>query len=265
MTAHDGFTLRDLVSYERKHNEANGEQNRDGSNANRSWNHGVEGDSDDPAVLAARQRSLRGLLGTLLLSTGVPMLVAGDEMGRTQRGNNNAYCLDDATSWVDWELAPWQQDLLAWTRALVRLRRDHPVFRHRHFLDGRRTRPDGPKDLAWFRVDGQELTDTEWWSPTLQTLGMYLAGDGLRTRTRTGEPIVDHSFLLLLNAADAPVEQVLPGQPWAQAWQHVLDSSASQPPAGPLDLGTPVTGDTFTLAPRSLVLLRATAPTQPAS
>ena len=137
VTAHDGFTLRDLVSYDRKHNEANGEGNRDGTDDNRSWNHGVEGETDDAAVLADRRRSLRNLLTTLLLSTGVPMLVAGDEMGRTQGGNNNAYCQDDEVSWVDWDLEPWQQELLDWTRALLAVRRAHPVFRHRHFLEGR--------------------------------------------------------------------------------------------------------------------------------
>ena len=165
VTAHDGFTLRDLVTYDRKHNEANGEHNRDGSDHNRSWNHGVEGETPDPEIEASRRRTMRSLLATLVLSTGVPMITAGDEMGRTQGGNNNAYCQDDEVSWVDWDLAAWQRDLLEFAQLLVRLRREHPVLRHRHFFEGRAAVPGGPKDLAWFAPDGSEVNEDLWWSP----------------------------------------------------------------------------------------------------
>ena len=160
VASHDGFTLRDLVSYDHKHNAANGEDGQDGTDANRSCNHGVEGETDDPAVLAARRRSMRNMLTMLLLSTGVPMLVAGDELGRTQGGNNNAYCLDSPVSWLDWELAGWQRDQMAWARALLAVRREHPVFRHRHYLEGRPAYPGGPKDLACRQSEGcQEAED----------------------------------------------------------------------------------------------------------
>ena len=254
VAAHDGFTLRDLVSYNRKHNDANGENGRDGSDSNRSWNHGVEGETIDPEVLAARQRSLRNLLTTLLLSTGVPMLTAGDELGRTQGGNNNAYCLDSPVSWVDWELAPWQRDLLAWTRKLLALRREHPVFRHRHFLKGRPAYPGGPKDLAWFRPDGSELADADWWVPGTDTLGMYLSGDGLRSRSRQGERIRDDSFLLLVHGGNEATTFTLPGQPWAAAWTVVLDTAQDVPSAQPPAAST---GTPLPLAARSAALLQA--------
>jgi isoamylase len=259
VTAHDGFTLRDLVSYDRKHNEANGEGDRDGTDDNRSWNHGVEGETDDAAVLADRRRSLRNLLTTLLLATGVPMLVAGDELGRTQGGNNNAYCQDDEVSWVDWDLQPWQHELLDWTRALLAVRRAHPVFRHRHFLEGRPAYPGGLKDLAWFRTDGTELTDADWYSGELTTVGMCLSGDGLRARTRTGERRRDDTFLLLLHGGGDAVGATLPDGPWAQAWAVVLDTRDGRP----LEAVAPQlpAGSTVELSARSAMLLRATPPT----
>ena len=271
VTAHDGFTLHDLVSYDHKHNQANGEHGRDGTDDNRSWNHGVEGATDDPAVLAARRRSMRNLLATLLLATGVPMLVAGDEMGRTQGGNNNAYCQDSALSWVDWDLQPWQEDLLEWTRTLLAVRRNHPVFRHRHFLVGRPAYPGGLKDLAWLRPDGAELDDGDWFSPATTTLGMCLAGDGLRARTWEGRRMVDESFLLVLHSPTGPAaggagagggrgdaqtaEFTLPGAPWATAWTPVLDTAHERP----LDLpaATLAPGAALTLSGRQAVLLRA--------
>ncbi len=253
VAAHDGFTLRDLVSYDRKHNEGNGEDGRDGSGANHSWNHGVEGETDDADVLMVRRRTLRNLLTTLLLSTGVPMLAQGDEMGRTQGGNNNAYCLDSPVSWVDWDLAPWQQELLMWTRTLVALRREHPVFRHRHFLEGRPAYAGGPKDLAWFRPDGHELVDADWWSPENETLGMYLSGDGLRNRSRRGERIRDDSFLLVLHAGAAAAGFTLPGEPWASGWSVVLDTTLDLP----AESAAPAPGQPLPLTPRSAVLLRA--------
>ena len=257
VTAHDGFTVRDLVSYDHKHNDANGEGNRDGTDDNRSWNHGVEGETDDPAVLAARRRTMRNLLATLLLSTGVPMLLAGDELGRTQRGNNNAYCQDTELSWLDWDLAGWQSDLVAWTRRLLAVRAAHPVLRHRHFLEGRLLDPAGRKDLAWLGPDGGELSHADWWAPDATTFGMYLAGDGVRGRTPRGEPITDRSMLLLLHAGDEPVGFTLPGRPWAAGWRRLLDTFDERPvEASWVDLP----GEPVTLAPRSVVLLQSDGP-----
>ena len=195
--------MRDLVSYDQKHNEANGEGNRDGDRDNRSWNCGVEGETDDPAVTALRGRQVRNLLTTLLLSTGVPMLVAGDEIARTQGGNNNAYCQDNEMSWLDWSAVdkPAVADLLALTRRLVALRRDSPVLRQRGFFAGRPVPGgDGRKDLAWLRADGTEMTEREWHAPDLRTLGMYLDGDGIRHRGPRGERLTDESYLLVLHA-----------------------------------------------------------------
>jgi len=254
VTCHDGFTLRDLVSYDRKHNEANGEANRDGAEHNRSWNHGVEGETHDDDVLTLRRRSIRNLMGTLLLSTGVPMVLAGDEVGRTQHGNNNAYSQDNDLSWVDWNLAPWQVDLLEWARALLSLRHGHPVLRHRHFLRGRQLRPDGPKDLAWFRPDATELSDADWFSHSTASFGMFLAGEGLRARRPRGEPVHDDSLLLLLHSGAEPQPFLLPGPPWAHGWRRLLDTADERPLESPWvdEPGTQVV-----LSPRSLVLLRA--------
>jgi glycogen operon protein len=180
IAAHDGFTLADLVSYDVKHNEANGEDNRDGHGHNLSWNHGHEGPSDDLAVQESRRRTLRALLGTLAVSTGVPMLLAGDELGRTQRGNNNGYCLDDDTTWHDWSLAPWQRDLLETTSFLLGLRALHPVFRQERFFGARPVRrPDGTRDVGWFDGDGDELTEAGWSDPWRRTLLMFLNGDAV--------------------------------------------------------------------------------------
>ncbi len=259
VTAHDGFTLRDLVTYDRKHNDANGEANRDGTDANRSWNHGVEGETHDDDVRQLRRRSMRNLLGTLLLSTGVPMLLAGDEIARTQHGNNNAYCQDNDIAWLDWDLAPWQEDLLAWTRRLCQLRNSHAVLRHRHHLQGRDLYPGGPKDLAWFRPDARELTEADWWSPATTSFGMYLAGEGLRARGRRGEPVSDVSLLVLLHGGTEAQPFVLPGMPWAPGWRRILDTSDDRPIELPwVDRA----GDVVTLTPRSLVLCRAELPTR---
>jgi isoamylase len=257
VTAHDGFTLRDLVSYDHKHNEANGEGNRDGESHNRSWNCGVEGETDDPAVTALRGRQARNLLTTLLLSTGVPMLLAGDEIARTQGGNNNAYCQDNEVSWLDWSTMdkPGVADLLALTRRLVALRRDSPVLRQRGFFAGRPIPGGGGrKDLAWLRADGTEMTEREWHSPDVRTLGMYLDGDGIRQRGPRGERLTDDTYLLVLHAGAEDTTFALPGLPWASGWEVVVDTAYSdgRPPAGSdrpaSDL--PVTG-------RSALLLRA--------
>ncbi len=252
VTAHDGFTLRDLVSYDRKHNEANGEHNRDGSNDNRSWNCGAEGPTDDPDVRALRLQQLRNMLATLLLSTGVPMLTAGDEMGRTQRGNNNAYCQDNEISWLDWELDPEWQELLDFTRQLLTLRRQHPVFRQWHFFEGRPLRAGARKDLAWFTPEGSEMTEQFWLDPGRHALGMFLAGDALRARGRRGETLQDDSFLLVFNGAPHATEFRLPGRHWATSYAVEIDT------AEPANVGERYAGGRTVLRPaRSLVLLRA--------
>jgi glycogen operon protein len=260
VTAHDGFTLRDLVSYERKHNEANREHNRDGTNDNRSWNHGVEGETDDSGIVALRRRQMGNLAATLLLSAGVPMITAGDEAGRTQHGSNNAYCQDNPTSWFDWdEAAKWSQ-LTDLVRLLLRTRREHPVFRQQHWFVGRPAVHGGRKDLAWFAPDGEEMTDAWWWDTTLQTLGMFLAGDALRSRGPRGERLHDDSFLLWLHAGWTALDVVLPnGSVWADRYEVVLDTAELDRPG--LDAAGRVrAGDAFPLAGRSVVLLRAFEP-----
>ncbi len=188
VTAHDGFTLADAVSYDHKHNLANGEGNRDGSNDDRSWNHGAEGFTTDEAVLAARRRSIRNLLGTLFLSAGVPMLLAGDEFGRTQHGNNNAYCQDNAVSWLDWRLEPWQEDLLATTRFLLRLRQEHPALRRDRFYTGG-PHDDGTKDIGWFTAEGHEMDHHKWQDARHRAIQVVRArpGRAVAARRRPGD------------------------------------------------------------------------------
>ncbi|MGW7091256.1 glycogen debranching protein GlgX [Streptomyces sp. NPDC054874] len=258
VTAHDGFTLRDLVSYEQKHNEANGEGNRDGTSDNRAWNCGVEGESDDPEINALRRRQLRNLLTTLLLSTGVPMLVAGDEMGRTQGGNNNAYCQDNETGWLDWSLLeePAWRELTELTARVLTLRRAHPVLRRRAFFSGRAQAPDGLRDLAWFARDGREMTEGDWYAPAA-TLGLYLSGRDIPGRDARGEPVTDDSFLAVLHAGAEPTVFALPGAPWAIAYELVLDTSREEQAEAP---GTVLDGGTDMPVPaRSVLLLRVTA------
>ncbi len=225
LTAHDGFTLADATAYEHKHNEANGEGNGDGAPDNRTWNHGVEGGTTDPEVLAARRRTMRNLLGTMLLATGVPMIVAGDEVGRSQGGNNNAYCQDNETSWVGWDLLEWQQDLLETTRHLLRLRREHPVLRQERFFAGRPVHRDGTKDLAWFGPDGTEMDHARWHDPALRTLQMYLHAVVLGERGRH----IDESLLVVLHGGADVAEVVLPGRPWARAYRQLWDSALERP------------------------------------
>ncbi|MFF2504568.1 glycogen debranching protein GlgX [Streptomyces sp. NPDC058067] len=256
VTAHDGFTLRDLVSYEHKHNEANGEDNRDGSDDNRSWNCGAEGETADEGVLALRRRQLRNLLTTLLLSTGVPMLVAGDELGRTQRGNNNAYCQDNAISWVDWSLLeePGWRALFDLTARLVALRHAHPVLRRRAFFSGRAHSADGLRDLAWFTARGTEMTERDWYAPAA-TLGMYLSGRDIPGRDALGAPVTDDSFLVVLHAGDHEESYVLPGRPWADAYEVVVDTASEEQTAAPEV--THAAGTAITVPGRSVLLLRA--------
>ncbi|PGH52642.1 glycogen debranching enzyme GlgX [Streptomyces sp. Ru87] len=255
VTAHDGFTLRDLVSHQQKHNEANGEGNRDGTDDNRSWNCGAEGETGDPEITALRRRQLRNFLTTLLLSTGVPMLVAGDEMGRTQRGNNNGYCQDNPTGWLDWSLAadPGWRELRALTARLIALRRAHPVLRRRAFFSGRPQGPEGLRDLAWFTPAGREMTEQDWYAPAA-TLGMYLSGRDIPGRDERGGPVTDDSFLVLLHAHHEPLPFTLPGPPWARGYELLVDTSREDQaePPGTRHRG----GAELTLPARSVQLLR---------
>ncbi|MET9895819.1 glycogen debranching protein GlgX [Streptomyces sp. NPDC006465] len=255
VTAHDGFTLRDLVSYERKHNEANGEGNRDGTDDNRAWNGGAEGESEDARVQALRRRQLRNLLTTLLLSTGVPMLVAGDEFGRTQRGNNNAYCQDNEISWVDWSQLddPGWRALFELTSRLIALRHEHPVLRRRAFFSGRAHSADGLRDLAWFTARGTEMTERDWYAPAA-TLGMYLSGRDIPGRDARGTPVVDDSFLAVLHAGDRPASFDLPGAPWAARYEVVVDTSREEQSEAPGVVHR--AGTAITVPPRSVLLLK---------
>jgi len=227
VTAHDGFTLADLVSYDKKHNEANGEDNRDGESYNRSWNCGVEGPTDDPEVLELRARQRRNFLATLLLSQGVPMLLMGDELGRSQGGNNNAYCQDSELTWVDWEHA--DERLLEFTTQLTGLRRDHPVFRRRRFFQGRSILGAGDADLAWVRPDGGQMSEADWDAPFAKTIGVVLNGDAIRSPGPRGERIVDDTFLVVFNAHSGRIDFTLPSGPWGDRWRAVLDTHESTP------------------------------------
>lgn len=233
VTAHDGFTLDDLVSYEKKRNEANREANRDGTHDNLSWNCGVEGASSDPVVLGLRARQKRNFLATLFLSQGVPMICGGDELGRTQRGNNNAYCQDNETSWVDWALAPADRDLLEFVRRLIRFRSDHPVLRRRRFLRGTSTGRGGTGDVAWFGPDGREMTDEAWEREQARCVGVRLAGDAIDETDDRGGRIVDDTLLMLFNAHDREVPFTLPAPGRGVSWTRMIDTQAPRtPPAG---------------------------------
>ena len=260
VTAHDGFTLRDLVSYDRKHNEANGEENRDGESHNRSWNGGVEGPTDDPAVNGLRARQQRNFLATLLLSQGIPMLLGGDEIGRTQRGNNNAYCQDNEISWFDWERA--DEELLAFTRALIRLQAEHPVFRRRHWFKGRPVRGSGVGDIAWFRPDGVEMSDEDWRNGFAKSFAVILNGDALRELDEEGRQVRDDSFLLLFNAHEQPLTFTVPAWPDEDAgsrsgdrrsWTVVIDTAVDVVPE---DAHRTYGGEPIEITGRSLLVLR---------
>jgi len=224
VTAHDGFTLNDLVSYNDKHNEANQEDNRDGHDHNLSWNGGVEGPTDDVKVTELRDRQMRNFVSTLLLSQGVPMLSGGDEIARTQGGNNNAYCQDNELSWHDWTLGRPQRELLDFVRYVVELRRQHPVLRRQKFFFGRRIRGSEVKDLSWFRPDGQEMTDEDWGNAFTRSFGLRLAGDAISEVDAMGNPIVDDTLMILVNAYHEPIDFVLPAHRRGAPWEVVLDT-----------------------------------------
>jgi isoamylase len=257
VTAHDGFTLRDLVSYNEKHNKANGEENRDGHNDNLSWNCGVEGPTEDPGVLALRARQQRNFLATLLLSQGVPMLLAGDEIGRTQQGNNNAYSQDNELSWVDWQLDRPRHDLLEFTRTVIQLFHQHPVLRRRQFFQGRSIRGSEVKDLAWFRPDGREMAEDDWNNPYVHCVGLRLAGDAIDEVDERGNRIVDDTLLILLNAHHEPVRFVLPAHRPRLRWELGLDTRET---TGKAPHRLIRGGEPYELEARSMALLRLQSP-----
>jgi glycogen operon protein len=267
VTSHDGFTLADLVSYTEKHNDANGEDGRDGTDDNRSWNCGVEGPTDDPEILALRRQQVRNFLATLFLSQGVPMLLGGDELGRTQGGNNNAYCQDSPVSWYDW--AAVDRDLLAWTQRLIALRQAHPVFRRRRFFQGRPLRRPGPDapgpeidhlpDIAWFRPDGGEMTDSDWEVGYAKSLAVFLNGAGLPDPDIHGRPLVDNSFYLLFNAWDEEIDFVLPDARWTALWEVVLDSANGVAFAAPPSGARFRAGHAIRVSGHRLVVLQSTS------
>jgi len=252
ITAHDGFTLRDLVSYDGKHNEANGEDNRDGESHNRSWNCGVEGPTADPNIRALRRRQMRNLIATLFFSQGVPMLVAGDEIGRTQHGNNNAYCQDNEISWIDWNLDDEGRALLEFTRMAVALRNRHPLFRRLTFFRGRAVHEDSEKDITWLHPHGREMDDEEWSEGHARCLGAHLYGRGLSERDERGVPVEDDDLMLLLNAHHETIAFRL-GEASGPAWDVLVDTASE---TGVSDVATRPAGAEYPLQGRSLVLLR---------
>jgi isoamylase len=227
VTAHDGFTLRDLVSYNQKHNEANGEGNNDGESHNRSWNCGVEGESDDPETLALRRRQMRNFLTTLMLSQGVPMIAHGDEFGRTQRGNNNVYCQDNELSWMQWKLEGWQADLLTFTQRLVALRHSHPVFRRRRFFIGEAAQGGESHvgDIAWFTPGGEHMTPGDWQNGFARAITAFLNGDRILAPDRRGRKILDDSFVIMFNAHHEDLEFTLPPAEYGPSWWVILDTA----------------------------------------
>ncbi|MGN6607851.1 MAG: glycogen debranching protein GlgX [Jatrophihabitans sp.] len=257
VTAHDGFTLNDLVSYNEKHNEANQDDNNDGESHNRSWNCGVEGATDDPAILELRARQRRNFLTTMFLSQGVPMICHGDELGRTQQGNNNGYCQDNELTWIDWASA--DADLIAFTRRLGELRHEHPIFRRRRFFDGRPVRRSGGlPDIGWFQPLGEEMTDEDWGSGFGRAIAVYLNGEGLREVDSRGQRVTDDSFYLCFNADPDAIEFTLPEASFGERWELVIDTENPTP----VDTDVLPAGGVIKVGGRSVVVLRrlATAP-----
>jgi glycogen operon protein len=255
VTCHDGFTLADLVSYDAKHNEANQEDNRDGADNNDSWNCGAEGPTDDPAINALRVRQRKNFIATLLFSQGVPMLLAGDELGHTQQGNNNTYCQDNELSWLDWNLTPDKQEFLEFVKTVVRLWQSHPVLQRRNFFQGRSIRGTDIKDISWLGPDGKEMSDEAWNAGYVRCLGMRLAGDLIGEVDERGEPIVGDTLLVLLNAHWEPIPFTLPAHKDGQRWEAVLDTSRPIGESTELSDRYP-----YLLQDRSLAVLRVRTP-----
>lgn len=249
ITAHDGFTLNDLVSYNEKHNEANGEDNKDGESHNRSWNCGAEGDTDNKEIIALRNKQKRNFIATLFLSQGIPMLVAGDEFGRTQKGNNNAYCQDNEISWVDWK--NMDDDLLTFTQKVIGLRKSHPVFCRRRWFQGMAVTGRGLEDIAWFLPEGSEMTDDHWQHDFAKSLGVYLNGKGIHTAHADGSAVVDDSFYLIFNAHHEPLDFKLPPSKYGKKWEMVLNTATGEDPSATFDPEAIVKADA-----RSLLLFK---------
>jgi glycogen operon protein len=255
VTCHDGFTMNDLVSYNVKHNEANGEGNRDGESHNRSWNCGVEGPTDDPEITALRGKQMRNMMATLMVSQGTPMIAHGDEIGRTQRGNNNVYCQDSEISWMDWSLCETNAEHLEFTRKVAAFRKKHPVFRRRRFFEGKPIRSgDQVRDIAWLTRGGTEMTPRDWGAGLGLCVAVFLNGEAIPAPGARGERVVDDSFLLCFNASDDAQEFVIPDADYAREWTGDFDT---EHPTGHTDL-TVAAGDTVSLHPRSLLVLRKT-------
>jgi len=255
VTCHDGFTLADLVSYNNKHNDANGEDNRDGENHNRSWNCGVEGPTEDPEIIELRHRQMRNIMTTLMISQGTPMISHGDEVGRTQHGNNNGYCQDNEITWINWSDADQYNDILEFTRKVTTLRAKHPVFRRRRFFDGRPSQSTHHmRDIYWLTRDGVEMTADDWHSG-IKSVAVGLNGEALREPDARGERIIDDSFLLCFNAHAYSVEFVIPESPYVQEWQVVIDTFA---PAGGAEHRV-AAGNALTVQGHSVVVLKRTA------
>ncbi|HET9453422.1 MAG TPA: alpha-amylase family glycosyl hydrolase, partial [Gemmatimonadaceae bacterium] len=248
VVAHDGYTLRDLVTYEKKHNEANGEDNRDGHDDNISRNWGVEGETDDATIRMKRDRAMRNFIATLLFSQGVPMISHGDEVGRTQGGNNNAYAQDNEISWMNWELEPWQQELLEFTRRCVAIRHTNPVLRRRHFFQGAAAQEGGPKDVGWIRPDGKELTDADWHNGMNRVLGMLIDGAATDEIDDRGRPILGDTMLLLLNGSPEPVKFTLPPMAQRGMWAELVYTARSEHAI--------IANESVEIEPFSLMLLR---------
>lgn len=255
VTCHDGFTLADLLSYNDKHNEANGEHNRDGESHNRSWNCGVEGPTDDPEIRELRHRQMRNILTTLMVSQGTPMISHGDELGRTQQGNNNGYCQDNELTWVDWNAADEYADILDFTRRVTALRAEHPVFRRRRFFEGKHIRTgDVNRDIAWFNRDGVQMTPDDWHSG-IKSVAVFLNGEAIPEPDARGERVVDDSFLLCFNAHGYPVEFLTPDGKYARQWTVVIDTVDPSGGAG----GTMTAGTTVSVPARSILVLQKSA------
>jgi isoamylase len=276
VTAHDGFTLADLVSYNEKHNDANGEGNRDGADDNRSWNCGAEGPTDDEKIIDLRSRQRRNMLATLLLSQGVPMILHGDELGRTQNGNNNGYCQDNELSWVDWSLLEEHEELINFTGAVIAMRHNHPVFRRRRFFAGRPIRRgDELRDIAWFTPSGEEMTEHDWESGFGRCIMVFLNGDGIPDLDRRGERVTDDSFLLCFNAHDDDIDMTIPSADYGTEWTVVVDTATGEVFAesgggvvlgvvsgdNPTNARTVASGATIPVVARSLVVLQRTGAT----